>query len=578
MSINNISETDTRPGRYYLIVLYYALRLLACVPPVVASYTRAAPDSNLQFGPGLVIFVAVLGVAAATMYTWLLRPVMLMERDGSKTRGTVVTAISIGAVDMIGGLVAIMLSGGWGSPFWHFWLTSLIIPCVIVGMVWSVAVAAVCAALLTVAMALAGDGVPDVWTGTHRYLYVGSMITLFLLSGLVGYLGDIGFELQRSRRRAETALSDLGAIMEITRAVAVITSNVNETMSRVARTIGERHHYDSVGIYIAGPDAGDMVLAGWTGNADELERYARQPDHVIHQAVNERVSRFVRQDGSWSMAIPVRDDGSVTGVLLVSSDGPMNRELGETGIGNTFVSQIAVGIRITDLRRKSNLAESAEEWEDITGRIQDGIADSMYSLRLLIEAYADTAAREGNPLSGRLTDLVTPTRQLLIDTRQYLYHLLPVLRGRYDIDDALESMVREFGQIAGIPVRLKVSGDGSAHAPDVAGLYMMIQYRLADIHRGGTASLVEMNLRLDSDGIRLSIDDDGDTDDSIAVNLERMRLLAEDMGAGLHITDSDDRGLRVLMDLDAHNGDVRIDQSGDSQRKRIPETRTEDGH
>ena len=254
---------------------------------------------------------------------------MILEHSGRRTTGTVMAAVTIGAVDMAGGLVAIMMSGGWGSPFWHFWLTSLIIPCVIVGMMWSLAVAAVCAALLAAVMALAGDGVPDVWTGTHRYLFLGSMITLFLLAGVIGFLGDMGFELQRSRRRAEAALNNLGTIMEISRAVAVITSNVNEMMSGVARAIGERHHYDKVGIYIARPGAGNVKLAGWTGNANDLEGYTQQPDHLIYRAMNERASRIVRENGSWSMAVPVSDNDSVMGVLLVSSHDPVSEALTE---------------------------------------------------------------------------------------------------------------------------------------------------------------------------------------------------------------------------------------------------------
>ena len=569
-----------RPGKYYLIILYYALRLLACVPSIFVSFTRTAPDSNLQFGPGLVVYVAALGIAVATAYTWLLRPVMLLERDGSKTRGTVVTAISIGTVDMIGGLVAIMLSGGWGSPFWHFWMTSLIIPCVIVGMMWSMAVAAVCVGALTVAMALAGDGVPDVWTGSHRYLYVGSMITLFLLSGVVGYLGDIGFELQKSRRRAETALSDLNAIVEISRAVAMITSSVNEMMGRVARTIGERHHYDSVGIYIAGPDAGYMTLAGWTGNADELERYARQPDHVIHQAVNERASRFVGEDGSWSMAIPIRDNGSVMGVLLVSSNSPVNRELGETDIGNALIGQIAVGVRVADLRRRAEYARSHQEWELLTGQIHSGITGSIHALSLLIEAYADTARREDNPLADRLTGLVSPSRQLLLETRQYLYHILPVLRGHGEFDTALEKIAEEFEAATGIPVILTIEGDRNVYAPDAVGLYMMVQYRLADIHRSAAASKVELSLGLAPGNMRISISDDGSVGELPGVenvgNLGRMRLLAEDMGGDLRIIESDDKGIRVVLDLELRDGGMRLDNPGDRQQQRIAEAGSSD--
>lgn len=117
MSKNAVSVIVTRCRRYHLVVLYYVLRLLVCVPPVIVSIMRAAPDANLQFGQELVVCVAALGVASATAYTWLLRPIMLIDHDGVRTPRTVAIAITIGTVDMVGGLVAIMLSGGWGSPF-----------------------------------------------------------------------------------------------------------------------------------------------------------------------------------------------------------------------------------------------------------------------------------------------------------------------------------------------------------------------------------------------------------------------------------------------------------------------------
>ena len=56
--------------------LYCVLRLLTCIPPVVASITRNAPDENLRFGSGLVVFALALGLVVATAYTVLLRSFM----------------------------------------------------------------------------------------------------------------------------------------------------------------------------------------------------------------------------------------------------------------------------------------------------------------------------------------------------------------------------------------------------------------------------------------------------------------------------------------------------------------------
>ncbi len=225
--------------------LYYILRLLTCIPPVVVSLTQGAPEENLVFGAGLVFYAVVLSLAVATAYTLLLRAFMTRGHDGIKRPRSIVVVVVVGVIDMVGGLIAILLSGGWGSPFWHVWLTSLIIPCLIVGMRWSLVVAIGYIAVLTAALSFTASGAGGVWMEFHRYLYIGAMITLFILSAVVGYLGDMCFKFQHSRVRAETALSNLGTMLEIATSVAVITSNVNDLMRRVAETIGERHQYDS---------------------------------------------------------------------------------------------------------------------------------------------------------------------------------------------------------------------------------------------------------------------------------------------------------------------------------------------
>ena len=183
--------------------------------------------------------------------------------------------------------------------------------------------------------------------------------------------------------------------------------------------------------------------------------------------------------------------------------------------------------------------------------------------------------REDNPLAEKLTGLVSPSRSLLLETRQYLYHLLPVLRGHGRFDTALEKIAVEFGEATGIPVRLTVEGDREIDVPDVVGFYLLLQYRLADILSSGTASEVALSLSLDPGNIRLSISDDGSaadaTEEEDAGNLGRMRLLAEDMGGYLRIAGSESRGLRVVMDLETHEREMTFDNPRDRQQQRVAE-------
>ena len=539
--------------------LYYLLRLLTCVVPVAASLTGNAPDENLGFGSWLVVYAVLVGLSVATAYTVLLRSFMTGEHDGARRRGSVLVVVVVGGLDMAGGLAAIVLSGGWGSPFWHAWLSSLVVPCLVLGMRWSLLVAGVYMIVLSGVLSVTGDGVGGVWLDTHRYLYVGSMITLVLLSAVVGYLGDVCFELQRSRRRSEDALAGLCTMLEIARLVAVITTRENEVMVRVARTIGERHRFDSVGIYVLGADGRGVRLSGWSGEREELERYPRQPDDLVHRAMDAMETRSERDGGTWRTAIPIRDDGTPLGVLLLASGRPAGDAWGVAGLGAMLVSQIAVGIRVAELLGRADAAMSGREWEALTGRIHDRITDSLYSLVLHIEAYSTLAERDANPLAGRLGTLVPHGRHVLFDTREYLYRLLPVLRGEGGLDAVVRSLAVDFERFSGIGVRMSVTGTGTRLPPSsIVACYDIIQNRLADVFHDAMASEVVLELEMNDEGLRLTMADDGVVGEERAgVSGERMemiRRLVGDVGGDLQVERSPGPGTRIVLGLPVENG------------------------
>ena len=92
-------------------------------------------------------------------------------------------------------------------------------------------------------------------------------MTTVVVAGVIGFLGDVVFELQRNRRSAEIARDNLETMLEITQYTAMITSGVNDLMRRMARAIGERHRYQVVGIYILESGGDDVRLAGWLGSS-----------------------------------------------------------------------------------------------------------------------------------------------------------------------------------------------------------------------------------------------------------------------------------------------------------------------
>ena len=546
------------------VALYYLLRIVTCVPPLVVLFTRSAPDENLHFGPPLVAYAVLLGLVVATTYTILLRSFMTEDHDGIRRPTAVIVVSIVGLMDMLGGLAAVLLSGGWGSPFWHVWFSSLVLPCLILGMGWSILIAAFYMVVCSMVTGFFADGDPA-WVGPQRYLYFSSMFTILLLSGILGYLGDMCFRLQRSRVRAERALADLGTMLEITRSVAVITSNINDMMRRVARTICERHRYDTVGIYLVGPEGADVKLSGWVGNFEDLDQYARQTDHLIFQAISEERTRSVRDEESWSAAIPIRDSDVIMGVLLVASSEAGTVVPGRVGLDQTLVSQIAVGIRIARLRQRATDVRTPHEWELLTRQIHDRITGSMYSLMLSLQACAEIARLNDNPLAPRLSRLVAPTRAIFLDTRQYLYYLLPALREDAGPETVVRNLAAEFEGISGIRTDVSVSSDLPRLAlPIMVGCYDMMQYRLADILHSSTATRVHLELAVSNGGIRLAISDDGVSyEDSILTGdgIEEIRASAADMGGKLEMSVTEDAGTYMVFDLSMQSGSDVLDQS-----------------
>ena len=573
--LSDLSMLGRMMASHCPLALYFLLRLLTCVPPVAASFTRNAPDQNVQFGAGLVIYAMAVGLIVATTYTLLLRPFMTGGHEGIRERRYVFVVIVVGGVDMAAGLAAIIMSGGWGSPFWHCWLSSLIIPCLILGIRWSFLLSLVWIALLTTVLSVIGDGTDGSWAGSQRYFYVGAMFTLFVLSAVVGYLGDVCFELQRRKIQAEAASRNLGTMLEITRNVAVITTNLNDMMRRVARTIGESHRYDSVGIYLSGQDGRDVRLAGWVGDIEEPRRHTRDSDHLIYRAISDLELRSVTDESSWSAAMPIRDGGSVLGVLFIVSKEPAMARSGIAGL-DALVGQIAVGIRVADLRRAADTAMTYREWEALTGRIHDRITGSMYALLLHLGACASAAEREDSPIAQRLTWLLPHSRHLLFYTKQYLYRLLPVLRGEGGLEMVVRSLAREFESISKMDVRLSVS-DSDFRLPmsTIVACYDIIQQRMGDVLQGATASEFRLELDATDDRIRLSISDDGLVDEvgdaSSAEGLERIRQLARDAGGELSISESRGVGTRVSIDLANQIGNTKLDNPDDHRRELFSE-------
>lgn len=205
-----------------------------------------------------------------------------------------------------------------------------------------------------------------------------------------------------------------------------------------------------------------------------------------------------------------------------------------------------------ELQRQAQEAEltAVEERSRIARDIHDGISQSLYMLNLGLEACAGLAQQGQESLQQRLQALARVSRQTLLETRQYILDLKPILDGGQEAGQALENQVREFATVTSIKTAFEVEGEGYP-LPSAAGtaLVRIAQEGLANAYRHAGASHVAVKLVFQEESVELHIQDNGAGFDRnsapVGHGLTNMAQRAQELGGDLDIDASVGRGLKL---------------------------------
>ena len=202
-----------------------------------------------------------------------------------------------------------------------------------------------------------------------------------------------------------------------------------------------------------------------------------------------------------------------------------------------------------ELQFQAQQAELAavEERSRIAREIHDGISQSLYMLNLGLEACAGLTGRGQESLQQRLQALARVSKQTLLETRQYILDLKPMLDGGQEAGQALENQVREFATVSSIETTFEVEGEAYP-LPSATGtaLVRITQEGLANVYRHAQATRVGVKLVFHKESVELQIQDNGrgfDRDSAPAGHgLANMEQRARELGGYLDIDASVGRG------------------------------------
>lgn len=196
----------------------------------------------------------------------------------------------------------------------------------------------------------------------------------------------------------------------------------------------------------------------------------------------------------------------------------------------------------------------------IAREVHDGIAQSVYMLSLNLEASTE-AAGPGTALGRKLADLVRLAKETLLEVRQYIFDLRPLLAREETVTSAIRTQAEEFSTISGIPVSVDVAGsERDLPISHSAALYRIAQEALANVYRHAHASGVAVRLAFDADVVRLEVEDDGvgfEGDKHEGRGLRHMAERVYDLGGSVSVEAAPARGAVVsaVLPLNGHNVD-----------------------
>ena len=547
----------TLPGGIRLAVLTspFIVRWAAWLVAMLIVFVSDLPAWNRQFEPYLVIGT-MLQTAAVTFYVPVIRPVLLPALRRWIATPESYDVLALGLADLVLSMTAVYLSGGWGSPYYHFALTALLIPAFFLTFRGVVVLCAVYMVAYIFGLATFGEGVHGWWKDNS---FIGAMVTPLLVALVPNYLGSVTRDLDAARQEAVDALGDSELLHSVARSFLEGGRGLAETATRAADAVVETSRFDRAALLI--PDelesAGEARAYGM--EIDGLPEYGGllaafdtegARSYVASSLPAPLDAAFAGCD--WVGVVPLRSAQAIEGWIVAGTRERPAAILHEVRLLDAVAGQIALGVR--NVRLRARIAELAAEGERgrIAREIHDGIAQMVYMLSLSLETAVDRVGSDPEEQRQRLKDLTALAKNALWEVRQYIFDLQPLLSGAEGLVGAVQGQVKEFQAVADMPVEVAVSGTPVRLPIETsAALYRIVQEGLGNVFRHARASSVHVALAFEDGTVRLAIADDGvgigeaEPGGRVGYGMGNLRKRVEDLHGSIDVRSEPGAGTRV---------------------------------
>jgi len=303
-------------------------------------------------------------------------------------------------------------------------------------------------------------------------------------------------ELERLWRGART-------LNEISAAILATAGDLGRLMDTV-RSVAASLRYDHVAVLLRRDDGRFDVRVAYGS-------FAGTGFSFEHPEVRDRAPRPGEQvvsGAGWEQVVPLGSQDGPIGVLVVASDRPPEHPEEAASLAAILAELVSVGVQTVRAHRQREELAAAAERDRLARDIHDGIAQQLYMLRLNLESCLE--ANETDALRERLAAALTLSQMALLESRQYVHDLRPLLARDLPLAEALKSLAREFQRVTPLQVDFHASGDeGELSTEARLALYRVAQEALANVFRHAAAHKATLSIELSGGEAILTVSDDG---------------------------------------------------------------------
>lgn len=361
---------------------------------------------------------------------------------------------------------------------------------------------------------------------------------------------------------------DRAAALTAAALVAVVAAPLH---ARLQRGVERLVYGDRGDPYLALADLGRRIAGSPHQVLDEAVRAVaaalRSPGVSVVLAGDTEPISLVGRPGPEDLAVPLSLRGRAVGALTVAPRTPRSpysrrdRVLLDDLAGHIAVAAHAATLtRDLQRSRESLVLAREEERRRIRRDLHDGLGPALAGVAFGLDAARNTLASDPGGTAAALTELKTEVHTSIADVRRLVYDLRPPALDQLGLVAALEEHGAKLGERGALAVTVDAEPLPDLPAAVEVAAYRIATEALANAARHSRAANTEVRIRVDGEGLRIEVTDDGvglppsSADRGTGLGLTAMSERAAELGGSCSVGPGAGGGTAVVALLPVRSG------------------------